>query len=135
MRRTWLTLAVILLGFPRSSATAQGVPRLDSTVLAPVTGAGQFLLHWSTDEGANGEQSIYLKNTSKTRSITITSWEVYNCYRVATGICGPRDTGPTIKPGKSVRLVTIRGFRGSTEGFQYGYRFTQRWTDELTPPP
>ena len=124
-------IAVILLA--PSSGRAQGIPVLDSTRLTPVTSAGAFLKFWTTDEGAAGEQAIYLKNISPDRSITITSWEIYDCYKVAGGICGPRDHGPTIKPGKTVRLAVIRGFRGSSEGYYYRYRFTQRWTDELPP--
>jgi hypothetical protein len=103
--------------------------------MAPVTAAGPSLIFWATDEGANGEQAIYFRNTSEARSITITSWEIYDCYKVAGGICRKHDSGPTIKPGKTVRLVLIRGFLGSTEGFAYKYRFTQAWTDELSAKP
>ncbi len=129
MRMLALMVATAVL-VPRI-ASAQGVPRLDSTHMTPVSASGKALVYWVTDEGANGEQGIYLRNTSPDRAITITSWEVFDCYRVAGGICGKRAKGPTIKPGKSVRLVLIRGFKGSTEGFSYKYRFEQAWTDEL----
>lgn len=104
MKLTRVVAAALLLP---ATAVAQGVPRLDSTYMAPVTSAGKWLVYWATDEGANGEE-------------------------VAGGICGKRDKGPTIKPGRTVRLFVVRGIRGSTEGFLYRYRFEQAWTDELT---
>jgi len=126
-----LSLCVaVSLGTP-VALIAQGVPTLDSTRLTPVTGAGKHLVFWTAEEGAAGEQVVYLRNISTDRSITITSWEVYECFKVAGGICGKRDKGPTIQPGKTVRLVVIRGFRGTSEGYSFRYRFTQQWTDEV----
>jgi hypothetical protein len=131
-----LPLAIALAGpFTAGTLSGQGVPVLDSTVLTPVTASGKFLAFWAAEEGTNGEQAIYFKNLSPDRSITITTWEIYDCIRLAGGVCGKRDKGPTIKPGKTVRLILIRGSRGGTEGFSYRYRFTHQWTDELTPPP
>jgi len=128
-----LSFGIAVAIFVARPLAAQGVPTLDSTVLTPITASGKFLVFWAAEDGANGEQGIYFKNVSPDRSITITSWEVYDCIKLAAGICGKRDKGPTIKPGKTVRLILVRGFRGGTEGFSYRYRFTHQWTDELGP--
>ncbi len=128
-----LPLAIAVAVSTARLVAGQGVPTLDSTVLTPVTASGKFLAFWAAEDGAGGEQGIYVKNLSPARSITITSWEIYDCIKLAGGICGKRDKGPTIKPGKTVRLILVRGWRESSEGFSYRYRFTQQWTDELPP--
>ena len=126
-----LPLAIALAVAVPSLAAGQGVPAMDSTRLTSVTAAGKFLAYWTAEDGAAQEQGVYLKNLSPDRSITITSWEVYDCINLAGGVCGKRNKGPTIKPGKTVRLVLIRGWRGSTRGYSYRFRFTQQWTDLL----
>ncbi|MFN8653644.1 MAG: hypothetical protein U0133_17195 [Gemmatimonadales bacterium] len=128
-----LVLTSLIAASTPATMRGQGVPRLDSTITTPITASGKFLVFWTAEDGAEGEQGIYLRNISPDRSITITSWEIYECFKVAGGICGKHDKGPTLKPGKSTRLALVRGFRGSTEGYSYKYRFTQEWTDQLPP--
>jgi len=128
-----LPLAIAVAVFATRLLAGQGVPVLDGTVLTPVTASGKFLAFWTAEDGTEGEQGIYLKNLSPDRSITITSWEIYDCIRLAGGICGKRKKGPTIKPGKTVRLMLVRGWGDGSAGFSYRYRFTQEWTDELPP--
>jgi hypothetical protein len=121
-----LILAAVLC-WPAAPMLAQGIPEMDSTRLQPVTAAGQYLVHWTYDDGTD-QQAIYFKNTSKDRAVTITSWELYDCIKVA-GLSGRKhDSGPTIKPGKTVRLHSVRGQR-SDDGFAFKYRFTAEWAD------
>ncbi len=93
--------------------------------------AGTFLMAWIESESGGSDQSVYLKNISKDREITITWWEIYDCNNLAGKGCGRHDGGPVLKPGKTARLVTVRR-RESRGGYSYKYRFNAEWTPDPT---
>ena len=116
------------------SLAGQGVPSMDSTRLQPVTAAGHFLLHWTVDEGTNGEQTVFLRNVSPDRSITLSSWEIYDCVNLAGRACGVHKKGPVIPPGQTVRLVRLHA-AVPDQGYAYRYRFTAGWTEPSADAP
>jgi hypothetical protein len=126
-------LAVMVL-LARAPLSAQGIPTMDSTQLQPLTAAGKFLMHWTVDDGPAGDQTIYVRNISKDRPITVVTWEVYDCVNLSGRACGVHHDGPTIKPGKTERLVTVHRLIQS-EGSSYRYRFTARWFEPAPPAP
>ena len=117
---------ILLLFTPGRPAAAQIIE--DSVRLQKVTAAGNDIAHWTFDEGI-GQQTIYLKNVSKNRQVTITSWRVFNCDNIARRSCKEHNGGPTLQPGQTVRLGTVQR-QDEERPYSYSYDFTARYPDE-----
>lgn len=117
-----ITLNAIVAGI----ATGQSL--LDTVHLQRVTSAGEYVVHWTIDEGL-GEQTIFLKNTGANRSITIVSWRVYECRNIRPRSCSTHKDGPTIKPGETVRLGIVRR-QEEGEGYSFQYEFSATYVEE-----
>lgn len=104
-----------------------------SVNLQRATSAGGNIVHWTIDEGL-GEQTIFIKNTSPDRPITIVSWRVYQCRNIRPRNCSEHKNGPTIKPGETVRLEIVRS-QNAQDGYSFNYEMSSLYADEVGPKP
>ena len=119
----------ILAFFAPAPATGQLVQ--DSIRLQQVTAAGSDIVHWTFDEGP-GQQTIYLKNSSKDRPVAITTWRVFDCHNIKLRSCGEHSPGPTLKPGQTVRLAVVQQ-QDQEQAYSFRYDFTASYPDAQKP--
>jgi hypothetical protein len=126
---SWLVIWVLLslIGAP----SAQGQLVQDSVRLQQVTAAASEIVHWTFDEGI-GQQTIYLKNTSRDRTVTITGWRVFDCDNLKRRSCGEHSPGPTLQPGKTVRLTTVER-QDEERAYSFRYDFTASYPEDPAP--
>jgi hypothetical protein len=120
-------LAALIVAFLTGGHPAAAQIVEESVRLQPVTAAGSDIVHWSFDEGI-GQQTIYLKNISKDRPVTIASWRVFDCENIKRRSCKEHNEGPTLKPGQTVRLGTVQR-QDEERAFSYKYDFTASYPD------
>jgi hypothetical protein len=121
-----LAALVLLLFTAASSARAQ--IREDSVSLQQVTAAGRDIVHWTFDEGV-GQQTIYLRNVSKDRPVTIIGWRVFDCDNIKRRGCKEHKAGPTLQPGQTVRLGTVQR-QDEERAYSFQYDFTASYPDD-----
>jgi hypothetical protein len=121
--------ALVMLVFTEARPAAAQILE-DSVRLQQVTAAGEDIVHWSFDEGV-GQQTIYLKNVSKNRPVTITGWRVFDCDNIKRRSCKDHREGPTLQPGQTVRLTTVQR-QDEERGYSYRYDFTASYPDDQT---
>jgi hypothetical protein len=119
--------ALVMLLFTTARPAAAQILE-DSVRLQQVTAAGRDIVHWTFDEGI-GEQTIYLKNVSKERPITITGWRVFDCDNIKRRSCKEHRQGPTLQPGQTVRLATVQR-QDEQRAYSYRYDFTASYPDD-----
>jgi hypothetical protein len=124
-----LPACAVLLGMP-SSLLAQVDKAPDSTFFRQRADAGVYLVHWVKQDNPR-EQTVYFKNTAKF-PLQVTDWEVYDCMNIGNKDCGPRTSGPLLKPGQTVKLITIVQ-RDRYSGYSYHYRFHVAWGPGVVP--
>jgi hypothetical protein len=124
LRPAAVAFAMLIAG--ARAADAQWVP--DSIIRAPVTAAGAHALHWTMDEGI-GEQTVYVKNTSRDRTVTVAAWRVRDCVNLRVRDCGKRKAGVSVAPGQTIRLGTVRRDVAEREYF-FRYELTIEWTGD-----
>ena len=129
-----LLLAVLFAALPGPPAAAQDAAELgphrylapDSAQLA-ASAARSSLSFWHVSTNGTGETTVYVRNNAA-RPVRIIWFEVRDCINIPRKICGRHSPGPTIKPGKTSRLVVVRRERNS-EGWSYTYQFQAEWGD------
>jgi hypothetical protein len=128
MARLRLGLAALVMPLftPARPAAAQILE--DSVHLQEVTAAGRDIVHWTFDEGI-GEQTIYLKNVSKDRPVTIISWRVFDCDNIKRRSCKEHREGPTLQPGQTLRLATVQR-QDEQRAYSYRYDFTASYPED-----
>src|SRR5690242_16386322 len=119
--------ASVLLAFTEARLAAAQILE-DSVRLQQVTAAGGNIVHWTFDEGV-GQQTIYLKNVSKDRPVTITGWRVFDCDNIKRRSCKEHSEGPTLQPGQTVRLTTVQR-QDEDRSYSYRYDFTASYPDD-----
>lgn len=119
--------AMTFLLFTETGPAAAQIIR-DSVRLQQVTAAGSEIVHWTFDEGI-GQQTIYLKNISKDRPVTISSWRVFDCENIKRRSCKEHRGGPTLQPGQTVRLGTVQR-QDEERDYSYRYDFTASYPDD-----
>jgi hypothetical protein len=121
----FVTLAIVWVPAARPAA-AQIMQ--DSLRLQQVTAAGAYIVTWTFDEGT-GQQTIYLKNTSKDRPVSITAWRVFDCENLKRRSCGEHGEGPTLQPGQTVRLAVVQQ-QDEEQAYSFRYDFSASYPDD-----
>lgn len=124
-----LLLAGLALAAP--SAAAQQYAPPDSSQLA-ASAARASLTYWEANTNGSAEISVFLRNNAD-RPIQVTWYEIKDCVNVSRKLCGRHDPGPLIKPGKTVRLVSVPRERPH-ESWSYTWAFEARWGDDPADP-
>jgi hypothetical protein len=101
--------------------------REDEIIRQQPSSAGSEAVHWTFDDGF-GQQTIYVRNTSAHRAMRIVRWRVFNCDNVRRRVCRKHEPGPTIPPGRTVRLATVTR-EMEERGYSFRYELTPEWVE------
>jgi hypothetical protein len=117
----FLRLTPALLVLTATTVEAQVYTRPDTAALERAAAFAEMTVWVETTHGTS-EQSVMLRNNSR-RLVQVMSYEIYNCINIPTRVCKVHEPGPVVKPGKTIRLVTVSR-RRDEDAWSYSYKFS-----------